>query len=259
MIGTIEVTLPLCNIPSSGTVTISSSCLMPNEITLDGNLVIQVASRRRLRKDLKSNTVIIQAAANSRHFTVPAGYIFTVNSITLSDGNPGDAGGSILASGGSVVVSNSIFKDNVGTTGGAIETEKDGANNEPSLTVVSSTFENNEGSEGGAINAKAGVFSVESTVFNNNKATAGSGGAIASATDLNMMLGVFTGNEASADGGAILMTGAGKKATLTGTEFKTNSAANGGAMSVKDSEAELDFIVVDFNTAIADGGAILVD
>ena len=259
MIGKIEVTLPLCNIPSSGTVTISNSCLMPNEITLDGDLIIQVASRRRLRKKLKSNQVIIQAAANSRHFTVPAGYTLTVNSLTLSDGNPGDAGGSILASGGSVVISNSIFKDNVGTTGGAIETEKDGANNEPSLTVVSSTFDNNEGSEGGAINAKAGVFNVDSSVFNNNKATAGSGGAIASATDIDIQLGVFTGNEASADGGAILMTGAGKKATLAGTEFRTNSASNGGALSVKDSEADLKRISVDSNTATADGGAILVD
>ena len=259
MVGKIEVSLPLCIIPSSGTVTLTSSCILPSEITLTGDLEITVVSRRRLRKTLKSGQVLIQAPANNRHFSVPAGKTLTIKGLTLSEGNPGDAGGSILVSGGSVVVEDVTFKNNVATTGGAIETEKDQANNEPSVSVKSSTFDNNEGSNGGgAINAKAGSVNVETSTFKNNKATSGDGGAIAAVTDITITGGDFESNTAAAgNGGAISVEG--KLLTMEAVSLKSNSAQNGGAVGLKQGTADFKTLTVESNTASAEGGAILVD
>lgn len=261
MVGEIEVTLPLCVIGTSGNTQLQNSCILPNEITLIGDLDISVTSSRRrfLRKNLKSGEILVQAAANSRHFSVPAGTTLTINGFTLSDGNPGDAGGSILASGGSVVAEGITFKNNKGTTGGAIEAEKDQANNEPSVSIKSSTFDNNEGTGGGgAINAKAGAFIVEGTTFKNNKAPNGDGGALASVTDITIKTSVFESNSApTGSGGAVSIDG--KKLTMSDTTLKSNEAQNGGAVGVKEGEADLQTITVESNTATSEGGAILVD
>ena len=261
MVGKIEVSLPLCNIPTSGTVQLSSSCILPQEIVLTGDLqVVVLPSRRRmLRKKLKSTQLIIQAAASSRHFSVPAGNTLTISGMTLSEGNPGDAGGSILASGGTVVAENILFKDNVATTGGAIEAEKDLANNEPSVTIKTSTFDNNEGTNGGgAINAKAGSFVVEGSTFKNNKATSGNGGAVSAVTDITFKTSIFEANSApSGSGGAVAVEG--KLLTMEATTLKSNSAQNGGALEVKEGSADLRTIIVESNSATDEGGAILVD
>jgi hypothetical protein len=261
MVGKIEVSLPLCDISTSGTVILANSCILSDEIVLTGDLEIVVlpARRRALRKQLKSTNLLIQAASNKRHFSVPAGKSLTVKGMTLTDGNPGDAGGSILASGGSVVVEDVVFKDNVGTTGGAIESEKDQANNEPSVSVKGSTFENNEGSNGGgAINAKAGTFIVEGSTFKNNKATSGDGGAVASLTDMTVKTSTFELNTApSGTGGALVIEG--KLLTMEGTTLKSNSAQSGGAVGFKGGKGDLKTNVIESNTASVDGGAILID
>lgn len=261
MVGQIEVTLPLCVIGTSGSNVLPNSCILPNEITLTGDLDISVTSARRrfLRKNLKSGEILVQAATNSRHFSVPAGTTLTINGFTLSDGDPGDAGGSILASGGSIVAEGVTFKNNKGTTGGAIEAEKDQANNEPSVSIKSSTFDNNEGTGGGgAINAKAGAFIVEGTTFKNNKAPNGDGGALASVIDITIKTSIFESNSApTGSGGAVAVDG--KKLTMSDTTLKSNAAQNGGALGVKEGEADLQMITVEDNTATAEGGAILVD
>ena len=259
MVGKIEVSLPLCTIPTSGTIQLANSCILSDEIVLTGDLQIVVIARRRLRKNLKSTTLMIQAAAGKRHFKVENGKKLTVKGMTLSDGNPGDAGGSILASGGTVEVENVVFKNNKGTTGGALESEKDVGNNPPSVSIKGATFDNNEGTNGGgAINAKAGSVVVETSTFKNNKATSGNGGAVASVTDLTVKTSVFESNSApSGSGGAVSVEG--KKLTMEGTTLKSNSAQNGGALEVKEGEADLRTIEVESNTATGEGGAILVD
>ena len=259
MVGKIEVSLPLCTISTSGTIQLANSCILSDEIVLTGDLQIVVIARRRLRKNLKSTTLLIQAAAGKRHFSVPAGKKLTVKGMTLSEGNPGDAGGSILASGGTVEVENVVFKNNVGTTGGALEAEKDQANNEPSITITGATFDNNEGTNGGgAINAKAGSIVVETSTFKNNKATNGDGGAIIAITDITVKTSVFESNTApSGSGGAVAVEG--KKLTMEGTTLKSNSAQNGGALEVKEGSADLKTIEVESNSATGEGGAILVD
>lgn len=261
MVGEVEVTLPLCQIGTSGSVVLTTSCVMPNEIILTGDLEISVASSRRrfLRKNLKSAQVLVQAAANSRHFSVPAGTKLTINGLTLSDGNPGDAGGSILASGGSVVATGVTFKNNKATTGGAIEAEKDQANNEPSVSISSSIFDANEGTnKGGAINAKAGSFTVDQSTFSNNKSPNGDGGALAAVTDVTITGSTFTSNSApNGDGGAVAVEG--KKLTMLSTTLSQNSANSGGAVGLKGGEADLKTITIESNTATVDGGAILVD
>ena len=261
MVGTIEVSLPLCTFGTSGTVQLANSCILSDEIVLTGDLqiVILPARRRLLRKKLQSSNLMIQAPANKRHFSVPAGKTLTVNGMTLSEGNPGDAGGSILASGGTVVVENVIFKNNVGTTGGALEAERDQANNEPSITITGTTFDNNEGTNGGgAINMKAGSMTVQGSTFKNNKATNGDGGAVAAITDITVKTSVFESNSAPAgSGGAVSVEG--KLLTMESTTLKSNSAQNGGALEVKEGSANLKTIVVESNTATGEGGAILVD
>lgn len=259
MVGKIEVSLPLCTISTSGTVQLTSSCILSDEIVLTGDLQIVVIARRRLRKNLKSATLMIQAAAGKRHFSVPHGKKLTVKGMTLSEGNPGSKGGSILTSGGTVEVEGVVFKNNVGTTGGAMEIEKDQANHLPSVTIKSSTFDNNEGSNGGgAINAKAGSIVVETSTFKNNKATSGDGGAVSAITDITVKTSVFESNSApSGSGGAVRVEG--NKLTMEGTTLKSNSAQNGGALEVKEGEADLRTIEVESNSATGEGGAILVD
>lgn len=261
MIGEIEVTLPLCVIGSTGNVQLSNSCILPNEITVSGMLSVSVSSRRRrfLKQKLKSAQLLVQAAANSRHFSIPAGSMLSLNGFTLSDGNPGDAGGSILASGGVISATGMTWKDNVGTTGGAIEAEKDQANNSPMVTIKGSTFDNNEGTGGGgAINAKAGVFNVDASVFKNNKAPNGDGGALAAVTDVTITGSTFEANSApSGSGGAVAVDG--KQLTMTNVVLKSNNAQNGGALGMKGGMATLSLLEVESNSASAEGGAILVD
>lgn len=261
MVGKIIVNLPLCPITTFGTIQLTSSCSLSDEIVLTGDLHISVspARLRSRRKRLKSTTLLIQAAAGKRHFNVPGGKKLTVNGMTLSNGNPGDAGGSILASGGTVEIENVVFRNNVATTGGALEAEKDQANNEPSISIKGTTFDNNEGTNGGgAINVKAGSIVVETSTFTNNKATNGDGGAVAATTDITVKTSVFESNSAPAgNGGAVAVEG--NKLTMEGTTLRSNSAQNGGALEVKDGSADLRTIEVESNSATSEGGAILVD
>ena len=259
MVGKIEVSLPLCSISTSGTVTLQNSCVMANEVILTGDLEVQIASNRRRHLLQTSGSLHLKAASNKRHFTVPAGKKLTVKSMTLTDGNPGDAGGAILASGGSVVVDNVVFKNNAATTGGAIEAEKDQANNEPSLDIKGATFDGNEGTNGGgAINAKAGTFVVEASTFKNNKANTGNGGAILSTTDVTVKSSTFEANAApTGDGGAIIVQN--KRLVMEATTLKANSAKNGGAMKIKGGSADLRTLIIESNNATTDGGALMID
>ena len=239
MVGKIEVSLPLCTISTSGTVQLTSSCILSDEIVLTGDLTIVVvpARLRSRRKELKSTTLLIQAASGKRHFKVENGKKLTVKGMTLSEGNPGDGGGSILASGGTVEVENVVFKNNKGTTGGALESEKDAGNNLPSVSIKGATFDNNEGTNGGgAIQAKAGSITVETTTFKNNKATSGDGGAVASLTDMTIKTSTFESNTApSGTGGALVIEG--KLLTMEGTTLKSKSAQSGGAVDLKEGKA----------------------
>ena len=260
MWGQLRIQLPLANIPTSGTATLSSNAILSDEVTLTGDLTITVGSSRRRLSSGGIVETTLTAADGKRHFNVPAGNKLTIVGATLQGGNPpSGAGGSILVDGGELEVTNVKFKSNSATTGGAIASRQDSASNNPKLTISSSTFEGNTGANGaGAVEALAGDLTVTQSTFKNNVATTGDGGAIHSETDATITGGVFDGNQAAGgDGGAIKMEK--KSLTMEGTTLRNNGAKSGGGLLITEGIAILSNLVAESNSATEDGGAILVD
>jgi hypothetical protein len=153
------------------------------------------------------------------------------------DGNTSagaEGGGAVFVDGGTVTVTNSVFRDNVGVNGGGIEDQA------MSLTVTNSTFDANHalgtadgsgGSGGGLdIEGNAGTVSVTFSLFLHNSANNGVNGNGGGLRQLTGTLTVgdseFTGNSASNLGGGAALTGL--SATITATTFDHNRAGVGG-------------------------------
>lgn len=197
-----------------------------------------------------------------RFFEVGSGAFFSLDSVTLSNGNPGagNLGGAILVDvdGELVSVNNSIFIGNTGVSGGAIAIVE-GAGG----TISYSTFTGNTstgtlaGTGGGAIVIIGGVAKhlnteasigplngpctynkITASTLNNNSA-ANMGGAIAVFGD-NCGIEAVTdstlyGNTAGVDGGGIALDSSGGGLVTLGNSTITNNTATtaGGGISVE--------------------------
>ena len=212
----------------------------------------------------------------------------TVNGVTFTSNRVGNDstsadGGVIYASSGKLTVINSSFTSNTATKhGGAICVSKvelkitgssfienQAPNNGGAIYIVSidgaeisgSTFEGNESSLGGAMYVHDSVITYSNTTFKKNSST-NNGGAIdfvgttATLTDANL----FEENTATNYGGAIYLSyinledgsKQGSVLTMTGGEFKNNSATNGGAVSGR-TASDLTFNNVKFTSNKATG------
>lgn len=181
----------------------------------------------------------------------------TLNDITLKDGKEPTLDGGAIYNVGALSVKNSAFDNNQctldGCRGGAIR-------NSNSLTIDNSTFTNNTSngsyggaiyntliitnlsrstfsnntsynSLGGAIYNDSGSMTLSSNTFNNNSGPQG-GGAIANSAGIVAVDNcTFNSNSSSENGGAIYNFGNGGL-TLFLSTFISNSAANGGAISL---------------------------
>ena len=199
-----------------------------------------------IRDDLTLNgagqaTTIIDAAALDRVFdvdpapfpTLPLGINVTISDVTITGGNPGDAGGGIRNEGNvtleSVTVSGNET-DAFNRAGGGIINQESAT-----MTINRSDIKNNNasggggGSTGGGVqNANAADITITNTVITNNKAYSGGGfnnsnGATASISEST----VSDNTATTSDGGGISVT-QGTAMTISNTTIKGNTAASGG-------------------------------
>jgi predicted outer membrane repeat protein len=179
----------------------------------------------------------------------------TIKNITLTRGNAGAQpfGGAVLVNANTrldvdnVTISNSLAP----TSGGAIAAAPN-----TTLNVNNSRFISNLSANGGAI-ATSAVTTITGSVFTNNSASGGEGGAIQSySLNLTVQSSQFGGNGAS-NGGAIF-----KRAgvlTITESSFDQNTSANnGGAIHASNdvSRAVLESNYLRRNRANQSGGAV---
>src|SRR5205823_7547508 len=85
----------------SATITVASTKTISADTTIDGGSVITISG---------GNTVGV--------FSVTVGITFTVQNLTIANGNSGASGGAIFNSGGTLDVTNSTFSGNSAGSGG---------------------------------------------------------------------------------------------------------------------------------------------
>ena len=117
-------------------------------------------------------------------------------------------------------IANALFSGNkASANGGAIY-------NADEMTIDGATFEDNAAQNGGAIaNIKSAVFNIANALFSGNKASA-NGGAIYNADGMTLANAEFSGNTA-ANGGAIYNDTAGTM-TINGATFENNATGTDG-------------------------------
>ncbi|MHC5023599.1 MAG: right-handed parallel beta-helix repeat-containing protein, partial [Planctomycetota bacterium] len=174
-----------------------------------------------------------------------------------------DDGGGLFNDHGNPTFTGCVFDENTAyDAGGAIYSIS-----ELDFTILQSAFEFNSARFGGAIyhtRAPAvGTITVDGCDFvaNENPATvSGKGGAIyVSESALVLVDSFFDSNEASGDGGAIVLSGS---LTADNTEFDTNDAAGrGGAIALELASATFTGCLFDRNDALdatIGGGAVYI-
>lgn len=142
------------------------------------------------------------------------------------NGGAGSNGGAIVLNGdlgGTLAVSNTVFRNNAARNGGAISVESG------QLTVVNSEFvENSAAFAGGAIDCSSGTINVRSSAFADNLAGTNGAGIFShcALTAINLTL---SGNSASAGGGGLYQDSNSDSSVIFAT-FRGNSAAFGGGV-----------------------------
>ncbi len=206
----------------------------------------------------------------------------TLRGITLTRGNSGAApfGGAILSNPNTVLSLDNVTIRNslASVSGGAIASFQN-----TTLLVRNSRFAGNLAANGGAIATRATV-TISNSVFSNNNASSGEGGAIQSyERDLDVEGSIFTGNGAAAggaifkrdaelvisessfaansaaqSGGAVHVVAAAREPQLVTSQFRDNSAGDAGGGLFTESGATLAFVSFGGNSAIR-GGAVWVN
>ncbi len=185
------------------------------------------------------------ATFGTASLTVKDGTVFD-NNAALAGAGAARGGAIWLQSSGNISIDDATFTNNTATTsGGAISTRD--LNYHDNVVISNSTFENNSSANGGAIlvgfNDTGYSMTLAGTnTFTGNTATSG-GGAIALDSQSNSRIKtlkiaedatvIFTGNSA-ANGGAIHVRNSNQIVTDGKMIFYNNTATNGGAICYND-------------------------
>ena len=163
-----------------------------------------------------------------------------LKNIVIRNGNAGDLLVGVVVSSGETTVTDSYFANNTGSWGGAISSLGYLNSNPYTLTVTGTTFEGNNATFGGAIFVESSNLVVDDCTFIENSG-----------------VGVGSSGTSNTQGGAIVVFPNGAKATITGSNFTSNSANVGGAVSLAgvDQDSLIDDCIFTDNTA-SDGGAV---
>ena len=142
-----------------------------------------------------------------------------VESNRALDGN----GGAIASSGGTLIVNNSILRNNEGDDGGAID-------NTGTLTVRNSTISGNTArAGGGGIDHSTGNASITNSVIYNNTAQNGGGGIYNRGNSLYVANTTVSGNTATTGAGGGILT-IQSSTSLLNASIAFNSANSGGGL-----------------------------
>ncbi len=201
----------------SGTITITNTLVITQSITLDG-------SGQHVDIDGGSSVEILQ---------VGSGVNFTLNDLTISNGNDGQnapvgPGGGLYNNGGSVTIDNSVFNGNTsyGPGGGIFNTGGG------SIIINNSTFNNNStiNGAGGAIDNENGRVIITDSEFTNNAANSNGGGGISLlGGSVSIANSTFSSNTSTSGfGGAIILFGGTLNAV--NSTFADNIANNAGGI-----------------------------
>ena len=221
------------------TINITSEKLIAANTTIDGD-----------------NLITLDGGSGSRIFHVQSDITFTVRQISINNGFTSAEGGGIYAEEAvTLTVEESHFTGNVSTQlvqnyagGGAIRVLR-----RSTTVITNSTFTNNSAGNGGAISVvgwntddDGGTVAITDSTFTNNIAT--EDGSIAG----------------GGDGGGAVYLGGGVYATINGSIFTGNQAANGGAIhmlhaGVSITDSSFNSNVSNHNFAVGGGGAIYMD
>ena len=163
-----------------------------------------------------------------------------LKNIVIRNGNAGDLLVGVVVSSGETTITDSYFANNTGSWGGAISSLGYLNSNPYTLTVTGTTFEGNNATFGGAIFVESSNLVVDDCTFIENSG-----------------VGVGSSGTSNTQGGAIVVFPNGAKATITGSNFTSNSANVGGAVSLAgvDQDSLIDDCIFTDNTA-SDGGAV---
>lgn len=155
---------------------------------------------------------------------------FIGNNTSINSQGVSDFGGAINSF-GQLIISDTLFKENYSTEGGAIKLQR----NVPESTISGGEFQGNFAvvRDAGAIMHDALKLNIDGTKFTENESQNANGGAIVSNSVLNITGSAsFTGNKAAKNAGAIEIKQ--NETTIDGASFSQNSATagNGGAIYV---------------------------
>ncbi len=205
-------------------------------VTFDcgGSATIDISPPATGTKTIAADTTIdgggmvtISGGNSVRVLSVNSGVNFTVQNLTIANGNSAGDGGGISNNGGTVTVTNSTFSGNraSGTmSGGGGISGKGGT-----VAVTNSTFSKNSAAAGGGIfnNTGGGTLTVTNSTFSDNSASGGGGLVNHTGGTLTVTNSTFSGNSATSAGGILNNTGG--TLTVTNSTFSNNSAHDGGS------------------------------
>jgi len=187
-------------------------------------------------------------ANNAYHVVTVAGAltdVFILDGFTVTNGNDsiGAGGAAVHITDSSPTLRNLIITNNASSAngGGLFVTSNATVRTSYSAPVIDNvTFSNNTAARGGGMYLQNGNPVLTSVTFTGNSATGGAGGGINSQT-LNI-----PGDEYSIP-------------VLTDVVFTGNTATGGGGMFVTNSNAVLNRVLFDSNTATRRGGGMLIE
>lgn len=201
----------------AATITVTSTKTISADTTIDGGSLITISGGHSVRV-----------------FSVNAGVNFTVQNLTIADGNSAGYGGGIFSF-GTVMVTNSTFSGNTAILGGG------GIENDGTLTVTNSTFSGNSAGWGGGIDHYTGLstLSVTNCTFTGNTARNYEGGGIFGYGPLTATNSTFSGNSASGLGGGGIYS-QGSTVTLTNTIVANSPSGGNCAGNIADGGHNID-------------------
>ncbi|MBP5620497.1 MAG: hypothetical protein J6X44_00635, partial [Thermoguttaceae bacterium] len=199
------------------------------------------ATRTTFANNVAANGGAVYVKSGSASFN---GCFFTENQATKGDG------GAINSTASSLTIDNAGFlKNTCANAGGAVYV--DGEKNSEFVDVK---FIDNAGVDGGAIYHDSQALSLDQALFSGNQATQ-NGGALYVSLNASSMItgGTFSANSASLNGGAIYNEGA---LYLTGGDFDSNAAQKSGGALYSSYYFEIRDGAFSDNQAAENGGAI---
>lgn len=205
------------------------------------------------------DVTIIDGIAGDRVVEVAASNAFTLTDLTVRNGLVAGAGGGVShLGGGPLTFTDTAFRSNRATDGGAVSTTNG------SVTITGSVFEDNlAGSNAGGVAHFGGAGGLEfrGSTFHNNLAVSAGGGTVRYTGTGDIVIDGSTFTQSRGGNGGALSVGTPGTVTITGTRFedcRATAGSDGGAVVVQAGSAVVRDTVFRRNVAEGGYGAMLM-